>query len=105
MYRDKKPKKQRQCYIKKTGPNRYKRKKMGFNEYVAKTLCDRIFELDTTAAEVARNSKNSITQATLSRVLNGVGNTSINSLAIVANLLDMEIIIRPKQTDKNEDID
>lgn len=104
MYRERKPKKGPQCYKKKVGPNRYKRKKMGFNEYVAKTLCTRIFELDTSAAEVARKSNDAITPSTMSRILNGVGSTSINTLAIVADLLDMEIIIRPKQKD-NEDKD
>lgn len=104
MYRERKPKKNTQYYIKKVGPNRYKRKKMRFNEYVAKVFCDRVFELGMSATDVARNSNSTITQATMSRILNGVGNTSINSLAIVADLLDMEIIIRPKQKDdENKD--
>lgn len=102
MYRENKPKKPKQYYKKKVGPNRYKRKKMGLNEYIAKVFCDRIFELKTNAAEIVRNSKDSITPATVSRILNGIGSTSINSLAIVADLLDMEIIIQPKKKD-NED--
>lgn len=102
MYRDRKPKKTRMGRPRRSATERYKRRKMGFNAYVGEVFTERIFELGLTQAQIAREHVDSISQPALSRLLNGIGSCSINTLAIVADILDLDIIIQPKQTKDNE---
>lgn len=102
MYKDSKPKKPRLGRPRRSAAERYKRRKIGFNVYVGEVLTERVFELGMTQAQIAREHVDSISQPALSRILNGIGNTSINTLAIVADILGMDIIIQPKQTKKEK---
>lgn len=108
MYRENRPKRKTEPKPMPKGRGQGRWRKTRFCEYVARVLCKRAYALEMTLADIARASKGNITQPTLSRVFNGVGSTSIDTLAIVADLLGLEIIIQPKQTkeentDENQD--
>lgn len=83
----------------KRGP--YRKYRANFARHVADIFCDRMEELGLYPALITDNNKGKITAPTLRRVLNGAGGTNINTLAIVADLLDMEIIIRPRPKQKD----
>lgn len=86
----------------KRGP--YKKRNTGFEKYVADVFCERIYELDITQTQLLEDTGNKVSAPSLSRVLNGHGGTNINTIATIADMLGLEIIIRPKQEeDENND--
>lgn len=87
----------------KRGP--YKKHNKGFEKYAAEVFCNKMRELDITQTQLLANTGNKVSVPTLSRVLNGNGGSNINTISAVADMLGLEIIIRPKQTEENEDID
>ena len=82
----------------------YKKSNTGFERYVADVFCDRFAELGITQTKFLEDGGNKITHPTLCRVLNGHGGANINTIHTIADMLGLEIIIRPKQQD-NEDKD
>lgn len=89
--------------LKGTKRKPYKKQNKGFEQYVADVLCERFNELNVTQTQLIEESGNKVTQATFSRVLNGNGGANINNVAAIADMLGLEIIIRPKQTEEYED--
>lgn len=85
---------------KKRGP--YRRYNTKFERYVADVFCDRLDELDITQLQLIERTGNKISQPSLSRVLKGSSASNINTIATVADMLGLEIIIRPKQTEEDE---
>lgn len=80
----------------------YKKHCKGFEQYVADMLSERFNELNVTQSQLIEESGNKVTQATFSRILNGNGGANINNVAAIADMLGLEIIIRPKQTEEDE---
>lgn len=87
----------------KRGP--YKKQNSGFERYVAEVFCKRFYELNISQQQLLDDTGNKITAPTLSRILNGCGGTNINNVAAVAEMLGLEIIIRPKQTETENETD
>lgn len=82
----------------------YKKHNNGFEYYVAETFCKRFNELDITQKQLLEDGGNTVSHPTLTRILRGYGGASINTIAAVADMLGLEIIIKPK-TKEDENID
>lgn len=82
----------------------YKKQYKGFEQYVADVFGEVFNEMNISQTQLIEKTGGKITQSTLSRVLNGHGGTNINNVAAVADMLGLEIIIRPKQ-EEDEDTD
>lgn len=80
----------------------YRKIDAGFDRYVAEVFGNRMNELGVTQTYLCEENRGKITQPTLSRVLRGRGGTNINTLAVVADILGMEIIIKAKNIEQNE---
>lgn len=83
----------------------YRKAKVGLAQYAAEVFTERLRELGVTLCKFAEDNEGKISYPTLSRIVNGSGGTSANSLGVVADMLGLEIIIRPKQTEENENQD
>lgn len=82
----------------------YKKQNKGFEQYVAEVFCNRFNEMDVTQTKLIEDTGRKVTPATLSRVLKGNGGANINNVATIADMLGLEIIIRPKrEEDECED--
>lgn len=81
----------------KRGP--YNKQPTRFDKHVAEIFSDRINALGITQAKLLEDNKGKVSTPTLSRILNGNGGSNINTIAAVAEMLGMEIVIRPIQND------
>lgn len=77
----------------------YKKQNKGFEQYVSEVFCEAFNNMNVSQTQLIEETGNKITQTTFSRVLNGYGGTNINNVAVIADMLGLEIIIRPKQTE------
>lgn len=75
-----------------------------FPEYVAKVFKERLNELGISQYRFINEYAELTNRPTLTRILRGSGSSSIMTIAHYADLLGLEIIIRPKRQD-NEDKD
>lgn len=92
--------KRRSTKGKKRGP--YRRYNNRFERYVSDMFCERLEELNISQMDLIESTGNKISQPTLSRILRGSAAANINTIATVAEMLGLEIIIRPKQTEDDE---
>lgn len=77
----------------------YKKQVSGYEKYVAEVFCDRLNELDISQTQLLLDNGGRITAPTLSRVLKGHGGASINTVAAIAEMLGLRIIIKPIEED------
>lgn len=83
----------------------YKKHNKGFEQYVSEVFCEAFNSLNISQTQLIEETGSKVTQSTFSRVLNGCGGANINNVAAIADMLGLEIIIRPKQTDEYENQD
>lgn len=75
-----------------------------FNEYVATVFKDRMKELGISGNRFVEENADFSTRPTLRRILSGKrGGSNINTIAHYADLLGLELIIRPKQNNDGTD--
>lgn len=78
--------------------------KNDFPDYVAKAFKKRLKEKGLSQYRFVNEHTECTNRPTLMNILRGANGTNISTLAHYADLLGLEIIIRPKQTD-NENKD
>ena len=78
--------------------------KNDFPKYVASVFKARLKELGLSQYRFVNERTEYANRPTLTRILRGDGSSSISTIAHYADMLGMEIIIRPKEQD-NEDKD
>lgn len=78
--------------------------KNDFADYVAQTFNKRLKELGLSKFRFINENNEFSNRPTLTRILRGDGGSNITTVAHYAEMLGLEIIIRPKQTeDENKD--
>lgn len=73
-----------------------------FSRYVAETFNHRLKELGLSKNRFVNTHIEFTNRPTLMRILRGEGGANINTVAHYADLLGLEIIIRPKTNPDNE---
>lgn len=68
------------------------------NEYVGEQFRKRMEELDISIYRFTENLRDASSRPTFRRIMKGDGNTRLDSIAYYADLLGLEVIIRPKES-------